>query len=274
MPEYATQHPRSAGTASMGEGIDVTTLFLTACASAAAAYTCSKIWAPGTLASAAFTPVLVAIIKEALAKPTQAVARAVPVRGVVRSAGPDGPQSPGSSWSAASDGEHLGGDHAAATPAPAQASRPLDDPATRVAQPGEIQYHGKSPRARGWPVAIVTGLLGFAICAVAFTVPELVAGGSATGGGRDTTLFGGGQGHARPAPTVTTTTTTPTQTVTTPPTKTVTVPPPAVTTTTPLPTATTTTAPMPPVTQTTTVPTTPGAHAPAVSQPPAAQPPG
>jgi hypothetical protein len=269
MPDYATQQPHSAGTASIDGGIDVTTLFLTACASAAAAYTCSKIWAPGTLASAAFTPVLVAIIKEALAKPTQAVARAVPVRGVVRSARPEGPQLPDASWSARSDEPHLGGDHPAA--APSSAAWPADDPATRVAQPGEIQYHGKSPRARGWRVAIVTGLLGFAICAVVFTVPELVAGGSAAGGGRDTTLFGGGKSHSRSAPTVTTTTTTQSQTVTTPPTKTVTVPPPTATTTTP---TTTTTVPVSPETQTTTVPTTTDPQAPAVPEPPAAQPPG
>jgi hypothetical protein len=271
MPDDATQRPRSAGTASIGGGIDVTTLFLTACASAAAAYACSKIWAPGTLASAAFTPVLVAIIKEALAKPTQAVARAVPVRGVVRSARPEGPQLPAASWSARSDGEHVGGDHTAADPAPASAAWPHNDPATRVAQPGEIQYHGKSPRARGWRVAIVTGLLGFAICAVIFTVPELLAGGSAAGGGRDTTIFGGGHGHARPATTVTTTTTTQTQTVTTPPTKTVTLPPPTATTTTP---TTTATVPSPAATQTTTVRTTPNPQAPAGAQPPAAQPPG
>jgi hypothetical protein len=264
MPDYATQRPRSAGTASGDGGIDVTTLFLTACASAAAAYTCSKIWAPGTLASAAFTPVLVAIIKEALAKPTQVVARAVPVRGVVRSARAEGPQPPDASWSGTSGGDRLEGDRPSAPPAPA--GSPLDDPATRVAQPGEIQYHGRSPRARGWRVAIVTGLLGFVICAVVFTVPELVAGGSAAGGGRETTLFGGGKGHARTAPAVTTTTTTPTQTVTIPPTKTVTVPTPSVTTTTP-----TTTVPVPPVTQTTTVPTTPD---PQSLQPPAAQPPG
>jgi hypothetical protein len=258
MPDSAT-HPSASRSASSGAGIDVTTLFLTACASAAAAYTCSKIWAPGTLASAAFTPVLVAVIKEALAKPTQAVARAVPVRGVVRSASAGEPGHPEASWSAASGGEQLGGDHAPAAP--------YADPAARVAQPGEIQYHGTGRRMRGWRLAIVTGLLGFLICAVVFTVPELVAGGSAAGGGRETTLFGGGRQHNRPAPAVTTqttTTTTPertqTQPVTVPPTETVTVPPAQTTA-------------VPPA-QTTTVPTTPAPQEPGVGQPPAAQPPG
>lgn len=147
------------------EGIDFTTLTLTAVASGAAAYTCSKLWAPGTLPSAAATPVLVAIIREGLQRPTEVVARAVPVRGVVRSAGQPGDVEP---------------DLYAAP----------GEPPTRVAQPGAIG----DPPARWdqrWRLAIITGLLGFLVCAVVFTVPELVAGGSASGGGRGTTFFGG-----------------------------------------------------------------------------------
>ena len=45
---------------------------------------------------------------------------------------------------------------------------------------------------RGWRLAVVTGLLGFLIAAVVLTVPELVAGRSASDGARDTTIFGGG----------------------------------------------------------------------------------
>src|SRR3954463_1746664 len=55
-------------------GIELTTLFISAVASAVAAYVVSKIWAPGTLFSAAFTPVIVALVKEGLRKPTQVVA--------------------------------------------------------------------------------------------------------------------------------------------------------------------------------------------------------
>ncbi|MEA2137611.1 MAG: hypothetical protein QOG56_761 [Solirubrobacteraceae bacterium] len=267
MPDYATQPygHRNAPPASAGGRIDVKTLFLTAVASAAAAYTCSKLWAPGTLASAAFTPVLVALIREALAKPTAVVARAVPVRGVVRSAEAQGPQPPDASWSA-SHGQALGGDYA---PPPASPV-PAADPAARVAQGGEIQYHSAGRGLRGWRLALVTGLLGFLICAVVFTVPELVAGGSIAGGGRDTTLFSGKR-HTPAAPAVTTQTTTapaqtvtaaPAQTVTVPPTKTITAPPP--TTTTPEDAA-------PP---TTTVPTTTTPVEPGADQPPAPPPPG
>src|SRR3954471_14699433 len=59
-------------------GIELTTLFLSAVASAAAAYITSKIWAPGTLFSAAFSPVIVALVKEGLRKPTEVVANVVP----------------------------------------------------------------------------------------------------------------------------------------------------------------------------------------------------
>src|SRR3954464_4059886 len=59
-------------------GIELTTLFLSAIASAAAAYVTSKIWAPGTLFSAAMSPVIVALVKEGLRKPTEAVVNVVP----------------------------------------------------------------------------------------------------------------------------------------------------------------------------------------------------
>jgi hypothetical protein len=235
--------PRSS--TSSGDGIDLTTLLITAAASAAAAYTCSKLWAPGTLASAAFTPVLIAIIKEALARPARVVTQAVPVRGVVRSAPP--PLEPGGAEPTL-----------AAPPAPAREPEPALE---RVAQQGEISYHtsGASRTARRWRLAIVTGLLGFVIAALVFTVPELVSGNAFSGGG-GTTYFGG-QSDTRPQPTQTTTV--PGRTVTLPPPTTVTVPAPAqtapaapavtvppvqtpaATTTTPAP-APSTTAPAPP----------------------------
>jgi hypothetical protein len=215
------------------DGIDLTTLLITAVASAAAAYTCSKIWAPGTLASAAFTPVLVAIIKEALARPTQAVTRAVPVRGVVRSSPPP-----------ASHGD---------APPP-----PEPPPQDRVPQPGEVTYHSAGSSARRWRMAIITGLLGFVIAVLVLTVPELVAGQSASGGG-GTTLFGGQEQGKQE----TQTTTAPARTVTVP-TPTVTVPAPGTTTPAPAP-ATTATTPG-------TTTTTPTSTTPTVTQPPPAQP--
>jgi len=249
MPDHATtyQTPRHAQPASSG-GLDLKTLWITAASSAAAAYACSRLWAPGTLAAAAFTPVLVALLKEMLAKSTAVVSRVVPVKGVVRSTPLQDPQP---------------SDPTLRQPV---AEMPVEAPAAadRVAQSGEIQYH-RGRGMRGWRLAVVTGLAGFLICAVAFTVPELVAGGSASGGGRDTTLFGGGKERDRDEPAVTTqTTTAPTETVTVPEGETVTVAP-ATTVTVPPPTVT---APAP----TTAAEAVPGE--PALQQPPAPQPPG
>src|SRR3954467_7566234 len=71
--------PAPAAPAAAPEGIELTTLFLSAVASAAAAYITSKIWAPGTLFSAAMSPVIVALVKEGLRKPTEKVVNVVPV---------------------------------------------------------------------------------------------------------------------------------------------------------------------------------------------------
>lgn len=208
----------SSSNTSEDGGIDLLTLVITAAASACAAYVTSQVWAPGTLASAAFTPVLVALIKEALAKPAVVVTRAVPVRGVVRSSTP--------------------GDEPPPEPPPH-----LDE---RVAQHGEIQGRSRPFGRRAWQTAIVTGLLGFLVAAVIITVPELVSGKSVTGGGGKTTLLGGDRKSSKPATTTTTTTPTPTQTtpsastITVPPVETTTVPPAETTT---LPPAETTTVP-------------------------------
>src|SRR3954469_13262604 len=73
-----TPPPPPPPAAAAAGGIELTTLFLSAVASAAAAYITSKIWAPGTLFSAAMSPVIVALVKEGLRRPTEKVAPVVP----------------------------------------------------------------------------------------------------------------------------------------------------------------------------------------------------
>ena len=214
----------SASTTSKGGGVDVQTLVITAVASACAAYVTSELWAPGTLASAAITPVIVALVKEALAKPADVVTRAVPVRGVVRSATrSDEPYDP---------------------------IQPFEPRDVRVPQQGEIPGRSVAAPRRAWKVAVATGLLGFLVAAVIITVPEFLAGSSAAGGDRQTTFFGGKK-SASPDPSSTTTTTTPAETTTVPPAGAVTVPPVETTTvppaeTTTVPPAEPETAPPPP----------------------------
>jgi hypothetical protein len=223
---------------SRSSGVDLPTLLATAIASAAAAYVTSQLWAPGTLAAAAFTPVLVALLKEMLVKPAAVVTRAVPVRGVVRSA------------------------PSAGQPEPEYHETPEQIEA-RIAQLGEAPGVSRPGRRRAWQVAIVTGLLGFILAAVIITVPELVSGNSLFGGGRDTTFFSPKKSSSAPTDTTTTTTTTPDETETVPPASTVTVPPAGETITAPPP-APSTTVPqqqeepaLPPVETTPEVPATP-----------------
>lgn len=229
-------------------GVDLSTLALTAAASAFAAYVTSKVWAPGTLASAAFTPVIVALVKEGLRKPAEVVARTVPAGAVPRRQ---------RRYASPEDETQRYVDDLP----------PLPEAPGPEATEGPITYHrvGQTPARRHWRTALIAGVLGFVVSAAAYTLPELVAGKAASGGGRSTTLFGGHRNKSSTPKTTTVTSTTETQTVQTVPQQTVTVPPPVTVTVPPetqpapapraktTPTQTTPPATVPP----TTTPTTP-----------------
>src|SRR4051812_12911655 len=211
--------PPPAAAPAGASGIELTTLFLSAIASAAAAYVTSKIWAPGTLFSAAMSPVIVALVKEGLRKPTEAVVNVVPT--VVPTP---------SRWS------RTGADQAGLVPedpAPRPARRRgsaaapperVDPDAPHVLLPpvvagdaGPVRVYSTRGRRLRWRLALITGLLGFAICVVLFTVPELIAGSSVgRGSGHATTLFGGPRHHTSSTTTTTTSTTQTSTTATTP----------------------------------------------------------
>jgi hypothetical protein len=220
-------------------GIDFTTLLLSAIASASAAYITSKLWGPGTLFSAAFAPVIVALVKEGLRRPTEKVANVVPTVATV------------SRWSRPSASEP----GLVAEPDPTPEPGVHRDPdAPHVVLPpvvpsatGPVRVYSTRARRLRWRLAVITGLLGFAIAVVVFTVPELIAGES-LGGANKTTIFGGShkstnKANSTTSTTATTTTkTTPTQTDTTgtvTQTETVTTPAPATTPTTTTPQTTT-----------------------------------
>jgi hypothetical protein len=243
--------------------IDLTTLFLSAIASAAAAYITSKLWGPGTLFSAAFAPVIVALVKEGLRRPTEKVANVVPA--VVTP----------TRWSrGAADDPGL---VAAPDPdAPPDAAVHRDPDAPHVVLPpvvatdatGPVRVYSTRARRLRWRLALITGLLGFGVCVLVFTVPELIAGES-VGGSHKTTIFGGHRHHAKKSGTSTTSTsttktsttdTTPTKTTTVTKTQTVTTP----TTTTETPTTTTQT---PSTTQAPSTAAPPTAEQPATTTP-------
>ncbi len=235
-------------------GIDLTTLFLSAVASASAAYITSKIWAAGTLFSAAMSPVIVALVKEGLRKPTEAVANVAPK--VVPSP---------TRWSRASADEP--GLVVDGEPEPAPRVDPdaphVVLPAVVAAETGPVRVYSTRGRKLRWRLAVLTGLLGFAICVVLYTVPELISGKSIGRGSDATTLWGGHRKHTKKSTTTQTTTTpTSTSTATTPTTtdetktvtqtQTVTTPAPAPSQATPAPS----TATPAPTSSTATPPTT------------------
>jgi hypothetical protein len=189
----AAQGPPPTNTSSTG--IELTTLFISAVASAVAAYVVSKIWAPGTLFGAAFTPVIVALVKEGLRRPTEKVAD---VASTVGAAVPLG-------WTRSS------ADDAGLVPDPgAPAPLPVPDPDAPVVDPdaphvvlppvvatehAPVSVYSTRGRRLRWRLALITGLLGFVICVLVYTVPELVSGNSlGRHGSSATTIFGG---HSR-----------------------------------------------------------------------------
>ena len=225
-----------------GGRISLQTLIIASVASAAASFAASRIWGAGTLVSAAATPVIVALVSEFLRRPVQTVAatakkvptvQALPaVRRTI--AAPSGP-------SRVEDPARVSTDPATGTEpqspsgqrGPRQGGKARAD-VTPVVDPGTTKPTDSSAWRPRWRLAVLTGLLAFAIVVALYTVPDLLAGRSITDNGQPTTFFGGSataNKKASPASTVTSTSSTTTVTKSTP-TTTVTKTEPARTTTT------------------------------------------
>lgn len=168
------------------EGLSVQTLMVAALASGVAAVVVSRIWDKGTIVASAMTPVIVAIVSEAIRRPMESERVRRPVRAVASGVRPRTGRTP----------------TVIAPPAPDidQGLQQRDE----GVEPGPVRVYGSGSakrvvgRRRKLPfkLAIVTGLIGFVIAAAALTLPELIFGGSVVGGQRDTTYFGGGGGSS------------------------------------------------------------------------------
>ena len=166
-------------------------------ASAAAAIVVSHIWKGGTVIAAAMTPVIVAIVKELLAKPMESELVKKPVAKIA-------------SGSRAVVGTAAGGRIGRSQPEQRGQGDPLMDgdslepptqPRGAQTDPGmsPIRTYGGSQRRRPrihLKVALITGLVAFALAAAALTLPELIFGG-AISSPHSTTLFGGGGSSKR-----------------------------------------------------------------------------
>jgi hypothetical protein len=251
-----------------GGGISVQTLIIAGLASAAASYAASRIWGPGTLISAAATPVIVALVSEFLRRPVETVAKTAKKVPTVQTL----PAVRKRTIAAPGDSTRVQEDPTDATIGPAPRAEPhspsgqphprrVEPPAalTPVGDPAMKHSEFNTWRPR-WRPAVATGLVAFAIVLALYTVPDLLAGRSITGNGQPTTFFGGSANVKKKANPTTTVTTTPVTTVTktapaTATTTTTTTQPTTTTGATPTTSATTSTGTLTTTTSSTTTPT-------------------
>jgi hypothetical protein len=211
-----------------GGGLSLRTLAIASAGSLCAAMATSRLFPPGTIYTAAVTPVIVAAVSEMLNRPVDRVSELRRQRRTVEmeparvpTFRPDEPVTSGRD-----------------APLPTFEGANGEAPGVRV--------YGSRSRILHPKVWIATGLVAFAIAAAALTLPELIFGG-AIATKHTTTLFGGGSSSK--STTTQKTTTTPATTTTKTVTQTTTTP----ATTTPTQTSTTLTQTTP--TTTTTTPT-------------------
>ena len=163
-------------------GLSVQTLIIASLASLTAAIVVHEVWQGGAILGAAITPVIVAVVSEALRKPAKAVTTIREER-VQRTRSNPRVQPEGERAASATRAQRP------AAPPPPEFERP--DPF------GIWQADRRSwrDRVRGRPlkVALATGLAAFAIVAVALTGSELVFGGGVGGGGDRLTIVPGKQ---------------------------------------------------------------------------------
>jgi hypothetical protein len=206
-------------------GVSLQTLIIASVASAAASFAASRIWGPGTLISAAVTPVIVALVSEFLRRPVETVAataKKVPTVQTLPAVRKRTIAAPGDSTRVRDDPTRVTIDPAtrdepqspSGQPQPPRRVESVAD-ITPIVDQGAIKHAEANTWRPHWRLAVVTGLLAFAIVVALYTVPDLLAGRSITGSDQPTTFFGGSANVKKKAsPTRTVTTTTPVTTVT------------------------------------------------------------
>jgi hypothetical protein len=200
------------------EGLSLQTLIVAAVASGVAAVVVSRVWKDGTVLAAAMTPVVVSVVKEMLQRPMQseAVRRSAskvssvavaPARRVATTAGAARSRSGTRAY------EPPPRESGARTyePPPRESANGNGNgngngaqaPTGEVLHSGPRRTYGSDGRPRRrmrlsptqLRLAIVTGVLAFAVAVAALTIPELIFGGAVSSGHR-TTIFGGGSSSA------------------------------------------------------------------------------
>jgi hypothetical protein len=179
---------REASDSSRG-GLQIQTLLLSAVSAVVAATVVPLFWEKGTVIATAMTPVIVALVTEALRRPVEKVSEVAP-RVAVR-------RVESASTTRSRRVERVPADRPA-TFDPLEGGDPADGAELRPHPgriPGEDPFGLREPARRRswWKVGIATGLLAFLLAAAVVTASELtIFGGSVSGQRGDTTLFGGG----------------------------------------------------------------------------------
>ena len=145
-------------------GISIQTLVISALAAVAAAVVVPLIWERGTLLATAMTPVIVAVVSEALRKPAEKITAANPL--ATRRSGTG-----------------------AAVRDPGFEPLPRNERAEPVREDDPFGLRSKPRVIHHWKLALATGAAAFAIAVVGLTVSELVLGGPATREGGRTTFI-------------------------------------------------------------------------------------
>jgi hypothetical protein len=177
-------------------GLSLTTLLISSVSAAVAAAVVPMFWEKGSLIATAITPIVVAIVSEALNRPAKAITAAAPkvARRSATGAALRSPQPTG--VGARGEGpERVAHDRHGQAPPPW--SGDAEDPFGLRAE--------EAPRRR-FPVklAVVTGLIAAVIGAGVVTASELALFGHSIGhSGRETSLFGGRTHPAKATPTPT-----------------------------------------------------------------------
>jgi hypothetical protein len=166
-------------------GLSLQTLLISSIAAVAAAIVVPLIWEKGTLIATALSPIVVAVVSEALRKPAEVIGAAAPR--VTRRTNAAREQVP-----------------IAERFDPLPPAERFDEPALAPDDPFGLRGARvtRSPRQPWWKLGLATGVLAFVIGAGAVTASELALFGSSVSDSGRTTLFGGAKAdRSTPSPT-------------------------------------------------------------------------
>jgi hypothetical protein len=171
---------------SSGGGLSIQTLLISSCSAVAAATIVPLFWQRGTVIATAMTPVIVAVVSEALNRPAEkikavapAVTRRTATGAAMRRFEPQ-----------AADTRHP--ESVGARGRGPERFDPAPDSGVSDDDPFGLRGAERPSRRPWWKIGIATGLLAFVIGAGVVTASELALfGGSVSGKRGETTIFGG-----------------------------------------------------------------------------------